>query len=135
MGGERVQPLYKQVREKLREGIIAGQYLGTLPPESSLVLDFRVSRGTLRQALGLLTEEGLIEPRQGLGTLIRWTPESNESQITTTPPEAPSFRRTLQRITNTLLDPELNTHVKLRLIGLINNQIDLIEEVRQGNNS
>lgn len=42
-----------------------------LPPESHFVSQLGISRGTLREAMRILEEEGVVRRKQGLGTLIR----------------------------------------------------------------
>jgi DNA-binding GntR family transcriptional regulator len=42
-----------------------------MPAETELVERFRVSLPTVRQALGVLRSEGLIEPRHGIGTFVK----------------------------------------------------------------
>lgn len=66
-------PLYQQVFLVLREAIREGKYpIDTvLPSEAELCGLYRVSRITLRRALGLLQQAGLIERRQGSGTFVR----------------------------------------------------------------
>lgn len=63
---------YKEVFERLRTQII-GQELpvGTkLPSELELAQAHGVSRGTIRQALNLLMQEGCVERIQGKGTFV-----------------------------------------------------------------
>jgi GntR family transcriptional regulator len=43
---------------------------GVLPGEPALMLTYRASRGTVREALDLLRQEGVIERIQGTGTLV-----------------------------------------------------------------
>lgn len=66
-------PLYQQVFLVLREAIREGKYpIDTaLPSEAELCRMYRVSRITLRRALGHLQQAGLIERRQGSGTFVR----------------------------------------------------------------
>ncbi len=66
-------PLYQQVFLVLREAIREGKYPidSALPSETELCSQYRVSRITLRRALGLLQQAGLIERRQGSGTFVR----------------------------------------------------------------
>lgn len=66
-------PLYQQVFLVLREAIREGRYpIGSaLPSEAELCRLYRVSRITLRRALGHLQQAGLIERRQGSGTFVR----------------------------------------------------------------
>ena len=63
---------YKWLASRLREQIpdyaARGRY--QLPTEAELAGRYKVSRQTVRQALALLTEEGLIEKRQGSGSYL-----------------------------------------------------------------
>jgi GntR family transcriptional regulator len=66
-------PLYFQIKnviaEQIREGKLASGEL--LPSEYALMQMFNVSRATIRQALGELEMEGLIERKQGVGTFVK----------------------------------------------------------------
>jgi len=64
--------LYKLVVRALRAEILTGIYpIGTaIPSESQLVSRFGVSRHTIREALRHLRELGLVESRQGFGTVV-----------------------------------------------------------------
>jgi GntR family transcriptional regulator len=64
------QPKYLRIHSNLRERIISGQWPPgkPLPSQRELADEFGVSVMTLRQALQLLTDEGLIETRHGSGT-------------------------------------------------------------------
>ncbi len=65
-------PLYQQLARILRAGIAAGANpVGTtLPTESELCDLHGVSRHTVREALRLLVDQGLIERRQGAGSRV-----------------------------------------------------------------
>ncbi|MDQ4123369.1 MAG: GntR family transcriptional regulator [Acidobacteriota bacterium] len=65
-------PLYYQLENVLREKIASGAFSpgDRLPTESELIKQYGVSRITVRQALGTLAEEGLIERQQGRGTFV-----------------------------------------------------------------
>jgi len=65
-------PQYLDVAANLRLAITQGQYeVGSrLPTEHELCDEYSVSRHTVRSALKLLEEEGLIERRPGRGTKI-----------------------------------------------------------------
>ncbi|MBI3562008.1 MAG: GntR family transcriptional regulator [Gammaproteobacteria bacterium] len=65
-------PLYTQIREILRQRILDGTYLPhqQMPSESELIKAFRVSRITVRQALGDLQRAGLIFKIHGKGTYV-----------------------------------------------------------------
>src|SRR4051812_18332741 len=59
----------RQVADLLRHQVLAGAFTaGRLPHESQLCHDFGASRNTIREALGLLATEGLIERLPGVGT-------------------------------------------------------------------
>ena len=64
------RPRYRQVAEKLKSAIEAGEYpVGSLlPTESELCASFNISRYTAREALRRLAEMGLVSRRQGAGT-------------------------------------------------------------------
>ncbi|RAI00150.1 hypothetical protein DLJ53_20795 [Acuticoccus sediminis] len=65
-------PLYKQVEGLLRAQIEAGKHpVGTaLPPEQDLAASLHVSRATVRSAIRVLAEDGLVKPTPGVGTLV-----------------------------------------------------------------
>lgn len=56
------------LRELLREELVNGDPGARLPSEHELCARHGESRNVVRDALGLLREEGLIERRQGIGT-------------------------------------------------------------------
>lgn len=65
-------PLYTQIKDILRDGILDGTYQEhqQMPSESELMSTFSVSRITVRQALGDLQKEGLIFKIHGKGTYV-----------------------------------------------------------------
>jgi GntR family transcriptional regulator len=65
-------PLYYQLENVLREKITSGAFEpgDKMPTESELIDEYGVSRITVRQALQALSEDGLIERKQGRGTLV-----------------------------------------------------------------
>jgi GntR family transcriptional regulator len=65
-------PLYHQLYEILRGGILGGQWQpgDILPPESELIAQYEVSRTTVRQVLDMLVNEGLIYRQRGRGTFV-----------------------------------------------------------------
>jgi DNA-binding GntR family transcriptional regulator len=65
-------PLYHQVAKALREEIVQGVFpVGSLlPTEDRLCERFSVSRYTVREALRLLREDGLVASRRGAGTAV-----------------------------------------------------------------
>ena len=77
-------PRYKQLAETLIADVRAGKIKvgATLPGELELVDRFGVSRHTVREALRMLGELGLIERMQGIGTVVK-ARESNEAYVQT----------------------------------------------------
>ena len=65
-------PLYFQFSELLEEQIASGHWAPgyRLPSEPEFRQAFGLSRTTIRQALGRLEQEGLIERRKGQGTFV-----------------------------------------------------------------
>ncbi|MDG0022890.1 GntR family transcriptional regulator [Trinickia sp. Y13] len=65
-------PLYQQIKDTLRSGILDGKYPphSRMPSESELQAMFEVSRITIRQALGDLQKEGLIFKVHGKGSFV-----------------------------------------------------------------
>jgi GntR family transcriptional regulator len=65
-------PLYHQLKELLIEKIESGEWEPghQLPTEFQLTLEFGVSRATVRQAMQLLENQGLIDRKQGRGTFV-----------------------------------------------------------------
>jgi DNA-binding GntR family transcriptional regulator len=68
--GYRVFPL---IADRLRMRITSGRYPagGYLPSEAELCAEFRVARNTVRRALGVLEEDGLIATIPSKGRLVR----------------------------------------------------------------
>jgi GntR family transcriptional regulator len=61
----------RQVADVLRRQIVHGQFArGQLPLEAALASEFGTSRNTVREALDLLREEGLVERCPGVGTTV-----------------------------------------------------------------
>jgi GntR family transcriptional regulator len=61
----------RNIADVLRHQITAGAFLdGVLPDEPALGRHLGASRNAVRQALSLLRAEGLIERRQGVGTIV-----------------------------------------------------------------
>lgn len=66
-------PLYMQISELLIRDVAAGRLIDgeRLPPEREMAANLGIAVGTLRQALKVLHEKGLIESIQGSGNYIR----------------------------------------------------------------
>lgn len=67
-----VSPYYRQLYEILRKDIVEGQRPAgeLLPSESELIDRYQVSRVTVRQAMDLLVQDGLVYRRRGRGTFV-----------------------------------------------------------------
>jgi DNA-binding GntR family transcriptional regulator len=63
-------PPYKQCAKVLRDRIAAGVYTGRLPSERTLAEEFAVAVNTVRKALAMLRDEGLIETAHGWGSSV-----------------------------------------------------------------
>lgn len=72
LSDENPLPYYQQLYAILRDGIVNGSWKpgDMMPSETELIEQFEVSRITVRQALALLVEEGLIYRRRGRGTFV-----------------------------------------------------------------
>lgn len=69
-------PLYAQLAELLRHRIVRGDWKegDRLPSHELLTREFAVARVTVRQAITLLEEDGLVLSRQGRGTFVTARP-------------------------------------------------------------
>lgn len=66
-------PLYVQLARSLRRRIVSGEFRNgeTIPSEAELQQVFSTTRGTVRNAISVLVNEGLIEQVHGKGTFVR----------------------------------------------------------------
>jgi GntR family transcriptional regulator len=80
--GKSEPPLYIQLARALKEEVVSGVYpVGSLlPTEEEFCKRFSVSRYTVREALRLLREDGLVSSRRGAGTVVI-PPRSSGSDI------------------------------------------------------
>ncbi len=74
-------PVYAQIADGLRRLLRNGTvpHDSELPSERLLCEAYRVSRMTLRQALGALEREGLVQARRGRGTFVSIPTETSQS--------------------------------------------------------
>jgi GntR family galactonate operon transcriptional repressor len=74
-----VTRLHRDAVDVLLTNIVSGQYAaGTLlPKETSLVEEFNISRGTVREALRALEERGVVRVTHGRGARVQPTEEWN----------------------------------------------------------
>ena len=104
---ERTKILHTQLmtffRERIRDGRLPA---GTrLPADGELAAKYQISRDTVRQALALLVNEGLIERVQGRGTFVS-QPASNGSLVT----------QLKQKQVGLVLNRTLRTQVNMNLL-------------------
>ncbi len=66
-------PVYHQITELLIRDIAAGRLIEgeRLPPERAMADDLGIAVGTLRKALGLLEQKGMLDRVQGSGNYVR----------------------------------------------------------------
>ncbi len=67
---------YIQLATLFRNRIVSGEWPvgGRIPNVDELAAEFAVARGTMREALGLLEQEGLLERMRAKGTFVRNAP-------------------------------------------------------------
>lgn len=71
-------PLWAQVCDDLRRRISVGEFTGHFPGEIALTEEYGVSRHTIREALRVLRDEGLISSHRGRPTTVT-TPRYRQS--------------------------------------------------------
>ena len=79
------KPIYIKIYDKLKTAIKDGTYPpgSFLPTEQELEALYQVSRTTIRNAVKLLSSEGLLSVRQGCGTMVMNTRTTqNYNQVT-----------------------------------------------------
>ena len=66
------KPIYIKIYDKLKSAIKGGTYPpgSFLPTEQELETLYQVSRTTIRKAVKLLSDEGILSVRQGCGTMV-----------------------------------------------------------------
>jgi GntR family transcriptional regulator len=81
MLGASPMPRYVRLADIFRQRIARGVWPKDtmMPTIEQLMQEFSVSRVTVRQAVRLLSDQGLVSPRRGLGTLINNAPPKHRS--------------------------------------------------------
>jgi len=71
--GQDKAPAYARIAAIVRNRIVDGTYPpgSKLPPETQFCAEFGVSAMTLRKALSVLTDQGLVFAERGRGTYVR----------------------------------------------------------------
>lgn len=88
------QPQYVLVAQTLIDDIRRGHYgVGDLlPPETALCTQFGVSRHTMREAMRLLIERGLVTRQRGVGTTVTARePRAHYTQSTASVADLPQY--------------------------------------------
>ena len=85
-------PHYVQIKRYLRTLVAQKQPHDSMPSEMALASQFEVSRGTVKQAVMDLVNEGIIYRRQGSGTFV------SEPRITRSFDRLPSFTEDIRRM-------------------------------------
>lgn len=77
-------PKYKEIAMALKEKIIEGDYQEgeLLPDQETLAKSYQTSRVTVRKAIQLLIDEGLLYTRRGSGTYVRNNIKKNNKNVT-----------------------------------------------------
>ena len=68
-----IVPLYKQLKDRIKEAILSGELKPNqkIPSELELSQTYQISRITVRNAISELVDEELLEKKQGKGTFVR----------------------------------------------------------------
>lgn len=108
------QPQYVLVAQALIDDIRRGRYpVGELlPPETLLCTQFGVSRHTVREAMRLLIQRGLVSRQRGVGTQVMSSePHAHYTQSTASLADLPRYveetRLVVREIVDVLADEEV----------------------------
>ncbi|GAB6100393.1 arabinose utilization transcriptional regulator AraR [Halanaerocella petrolearia] len=76
-------PKYVMIKNKIKNLVNEGQIKpgDKLPTESELTEKYNVSRHTVRKALNILNQEGLLHKKQGVGTFLKGNPKEKTGNI------------------------------------------------------
>ena len=77
-------PKYKEIAIALKQKIVEGDYKEgeLLPDQETLAKTYDTSRVTIRKAIQLLIDEGLLYTRRGSGTYVRSNIKKNNKNVT-----------------------------------------------------
>lgn len=112
--------LWRQIAQHLRNDIEGGTLTsGTkLPTEPELAKRFGVNRHTVRRAVGVLQDDGLVSVEQGRGTFVReWANNhslSNRSKLARAPEQDAADRGETLRLTHVAADTHVASALRLR---------------------
>jgi GntR family transcriptional regulator len=106
---------YQQIADRLRDQIDSGalQPGERLPSEPDLVRQFDASRNTVRLAIALLTNQGLVVTRQGLGTFVTEPARPFTALLSRIPTHLPvqSASTVLPEVSNSQAEPETTRQI------------------------
>lgn len=76
------EQLYYQIYDFMYQDIVTGKYRvgDLLPAESEMTHFYKVSRATVRKAMDMLSQEGLIEKKRGQGTFVKSLKAKSDDQ-------------------------------------------------------
>ena len=79
--GPSFQPLYLQIKDLLTQSLDAGEWKPgeSIPSEIVLAARYKVSQGTVRNAIAVLAAENIVVRRQGKGTFVATHTEEQSS--------------------------------------------------------
>lgn len=63
-------PVWRQLAARLRKRIASGELTGRLPGERTIGQEYGVAVGTVRKAVAVLRDEGMIETVHGWGSRV-----------------------------------------------------------------
>ena len=132
---ERLSELSKRAGDSLRTDISLGIYVGLLPSMTILGEKYGVSRVTMRNAMKYLETEGLLIIKQGRGTSVnvpKGPQEVGGGNFITELPD--TFNEAVGHYVQFLANYKIPREVKVRMIGIIDAQIGLVEHSQQPNN-
>jgi DNA-binding GntR family transcriptional regulator len=94
------RPPYLQIAEQLRGQITSGRFSpgDQLPSATDLAAEYGVARNTVRSALRLLADEGLLVARQGHGVFVRSGPSTTSGRTTKRPVDVEAVMRQLDAL-------------------------------------
>ncbi len=116
--------VYTEVARQLQEHIVGELKPGDmLPPERELVQQFGVSRSSIRDAIRRLEAVGLLEPKQGVGTVVR----DGSSELVSTP--VTNFLMQKRKAIRELLDVRMIIEPALAWRAAIHAKADQIAEM------
>lgn len=115
-----------QISEAVRTSILSGELSNPLPEMGELGKKFGTSRLTMRDALFLLQDQGIVRIEQGAGTFITIPrePSISDSGIT-----SGDLRAAVIRYSDFLANPGLSNEIKSRMIQIVDAQIKLVNDL------